>query len=105
MPWSLRSKSSKDYNTIQFPVYNDCFSLVYTNGRPFSFRYEIPSASAEWDDAEKQVANSTTGKASTVSVKTAKAVKRKAGETAAEIYEQEMSKSSSGSKKNKKNKK
>ncbi|KAK6505469.1 N-acetyltransferase 10 [Arthrobotrys musiformis] len=64
-------------------------------------KYEIPSASGEWDDAERQVAGGTeTGRSTTISVKSSKQVKRKAGESAAEIYEKEMS-SNKSSKKNK----
>lgn len=52
-------------------------------------RYEIPSAeTADWESAEKHIK---AGKKTTVvSVKTVKQSKRKAGETAAEIYEQEI---------------
>ncbi|KAH0604806.1 uncharacterized protein H6S33_006474 [Morchella sextelata] len=62
-------------------------------------KYEIPSAeTADWESAEKQIK---AGKRTTVvSVKTVKQSKRKAGETAAEIYEQEI-----GSGKSKKSKK
>lgn len=64
-------------------------------------KYEIPSASGEWDDAEQQVAGGNgTGRSTTISVKSSKQVKRKVGESAAEIYEKEMS-STKSSKKNK----
>lgn len=55
------------------------------------YRYEIAEGAPGWAEAEKQVAKaSKEGKGSaTVSVKTAKA-KRKAGESAAEIYAEEM---------------
>ncbi|KAK6336457.1 killer toxin resistant protein [Orbilia brochopaga] len=62
-------------------------------------RFEIPSAAADWDEAERQVADG--GKSSVVSVKSSKQVKRKAGETAAEIYEKEMSVKHSSKKKRK----
>ncbi|KAJ6257796.1 hypothetical protein Dda_7585 [Drechslerella dactyloides] len=62
-------------------------------------KFEIPSASADWDDAERQVAGG--GKSSVVSVKSSKQVKRKAGETAAEIYEKEMNVKHSSKKKRK----
>ncbi|KAF3092983.1 N-acetyltransferase 10 [Orbilia oligospora] len=64
-------------------------------------KYEIPSASGEWEDAEKQVTGgNSTGRSTTISVKSSKQIKRKAGESAAEIYEKEMS-STKSSKKNK----
>ncbi|KAF3920901.1 hypothetical protein ABW21_db0208015 [Orbilia brochopaga] len=62
-------------------------------------KFEIPSAAADWDEAEKQVTHG--GKSSVVSVKSSKQVKRKAGETAAEIYEKEMSVKHSSKKKRK----
>ena len=54
-------------------------------------RYEIEAGAPGWAEAEKQVKNaSKSGKKDlVVSVKSAKS-KRKAGESAAEIYEQEM---------------
>jgi N-acetyltransferase 10 len=57
-------------------------------------RYEIPANKGDWTEAEKQVRNALKGEASTVvSVKTGKSMpKRKAGESAAEIYEQEVEK-------------
>ncbi|KAK6533044.1 killer toxin resistant protein [Arthrobotrys megalospora] len=65
-------------------------------------KYEIPSASGDWDDAERQVAGGTSnGKSTTISVKSSKQVKRKAGESAAEIYEKEMSSTKSSKKKRK----
>ncbi|EWC45149.1 UPF0202 protein KRE33 [Drechslerella stenobrocha 248] len=65
-------------------------------------KFEIPSASADWEDAERQVTGGTGGgKSSTVSVKSSKQVKRKAGESAAEIYEQEMNTKPSSKKKKK----
>lgn len=50
-------------------------------------RYEIDNGSAAWEEAEKQIRS---GGASTVSIKTSKPSKRKKGETAREIYEQEI---------------
>ncbi|RAH50768.1 ribosome biosynthesis protein KRE33 [Aspergillus brunneoviolaceus CBS 621.78] len=50
-------------------------------------RYEINNGSTAWDEAEKQIR---TGGASTVSVKSAKQTKRKKGESAREIYDQEI---------------
>lgn len=69
-------------------------------------RYEIPSAeSADWDSAEKQIKSAASrlgsGKSTVVSVKTKSHKKRKAGETAAEIYEQEIASSTKKSKKRK----
>ncbi|KAK6541109.1 killer toxin resistant protein [Orbilia ellipsospora] len=65
-------------------------------------RFEIPSAAADWEDAEKQVAGGTgSGKSTTISVKSSKKIKRKAGESAAEIYEREMASSKSSKKKRK----
>jgi N-acetyltransferase 10 len=54
-------------------------------------RYEIEEGAPGWVDAERQVLNATKSgnKNPVVSVKSAK-TKRKAGETAAEIYEHEM---------------
>lgn len=64
----------------------------------FLQRYEIPSAdTADWETAEKQIAGGKGKKSTVVSVKTVKEKKRKAGETAEEIYEQELG----GSKKKK----
>ncbi len=68
-------------------------------------RYEI-DANAEWDDAEKQIKSLTKGekdgKSTIVSVKSGKKPKRKAGETAAETYQQEIEKVERKSKKSKK---
>ncbi|RAH70732.1 ribosome biosynthesis protein KRE33 [Aspergillus aculeatinus CBS 121060] len=50
-------------------------------------KYEINNGSTAWDEAEKQIR---TGGASTVSVKSAKQTKRKKGESAREIYDQEI---------------
>ncbi|KAH1644560.1 killer toxin resistant protein [Aspergillus fumigatus] len=50
-------------------------------------KYEIDNGSAAWEEAEKQIRS---GGASTVSIKTSKPSKRKKGETAREIYEQEI---------------
>ena len=54
-------------------------------------RYEIEEEAPGWADAEKQVLNATKSgqKNPVVSVRTAKS-KRKAGETAAEIYAAEV---------------
>lgn len=55
------------------------------------YRYEIAEGAPGWADAEKQVLNAAKKgqKSVVVSVKTAKP-KRKAGESAAEIYAEEM---------------
>ncbi|KAL1980754.1 hypothetical protein VTN96DRAFT_3561 [Rasamsonia emersonii] len=50
-------------------------------------QYEIENGDAAWEEAEKQIRQ---GGASTVSVKSSKPAKRKAGETAREIYEKEI---------------
>ncbi|PYI15230.1 nucleolar ATPase Kre33 [Aspergillus japonicus CBS 114.51] len=50
-------------------------------------KYEINNGSTAWDEAEKQIRS---GGASTVSVKSAKQTKRKKGESAREIYDQEI---------------
>ncbi|KAH8700618.1 putative nucleolar ATPase Kre33 [Talaromyces proteolyticus] len=50
-------------------------------------QYEINNGPAAWEDAEKQIRQ---GGASTVSIKSSKTSKRKAGETAREIYDQEV---------------
>lgn len=70
-------------------------------------RYEIEEGAPGWADAERQVLNATKSgqKNPVVSVKITK-TKRKAGETAAEIYEQELGekahkKAKKGSKKEK----
>ena len=57
-----------------------------------SFRYEIEEGAPGWADAEKQVLNATKSgnKNPVVSVKSSKEKKRKAGETAAEIYAAEI---------------
>jgi N-acetyltransferase 10 len=54
-------------------------------------RYEIAEGAPGWADAEKQILNAFKDRHNSmvVSVKTAKS-KRKAGETAAEIYAEEM---------------
>lgn len=65
-------------------------------------RYEIEEGAPGWAEAEKQVKKAALKgeKSTVVSVKSTKAPKRKAGETAAEIYEAEL-----GEKKPKKAKK
>ncbi|PWY95669.1 DUF699-domain-containing protein [Aspergillus sclerotioniger CBS 115572] len=50
-------------------------------------KYEIKNGSAAWEDAEKQIRG---GGASTVSIKSSKQTKRKKGESAREIYDQEV---------------
>ncbi|KAL4907550.1 hypothetical protein BDW74DRAFT_149416 [Aspergillus multicolor] len=50
-------------------------------------KYEISNGDAGWEDAEKQIR---AGGAATVSVKSSKQSKRKKGETARDIYEQEV---------------
>ncbi|RAL00524.1 ribosome biosynthesis protein KRE33 [Aspergillus ibericus CBS 121593] len=50
-------------------------------------KYEIKNGSAGWEDAEKQIRS---GGASTVSIKSNKQTKRKKGESAREIYDQEV---------------
>uniref|UniRef100_A0A093US12 RNA cytidine acetyltransferase n=1 Tax=Talaromyces marneffei PM1 TaxID=1077442 RepID=A0A093US12_TALMA len=50
-------------------------------------KYEINNGTAGWEEAEKQIRK---GGAATVSVKSTKTSKRKAGESAREIYEQEI---------------
>ncbi|KAJ9245938.1 hypothetical protein DTO027B5_7221 [Paecilomyces variotii] len=50
-------------------------------------QYEIDNGAAAWENAEKQIR---AGGASTVSIKSSKTQKRKAGETAREIYDQEI---------------
>ncbi|KAL1848640.1 N-acetyltransferase 10 [Paecilomyces lecythidis] len=50
-------------------------------------QYEIDNGAAAWENAEKQIR---AGGASTVSIKSSKTPKRKAGETAREIYDQEI---------------
>jgi N-acetyltransferase 10 len=63
------------------------------SGAPCQYyrRYEIEEGAPGWADAERQVLTATKSgyKNPVVSVKSTKP-KRKAGETAAEIYEQEM---------------
>ncbi|KAI9698390.1 MAG: killer toxin resistant protein [Candelina mexicana] len=56
-------------------------------------QYEIQNGGAEWDEAERQIraAQLNGGKSTTVSVKTSKPMsKRKAGETVATVYEEEI---------------
>ncbi|PGH16030.1 hypothetical protein AJ79_02010 [Helicocarpus griseus UAMH5409] len=55
-------------------------------------QYEIANGAAAWEDAEKQVRSSVAknGSVTTVSVKSSKPVKRKVGESAREIYDQEI---------------
>ncbi|KAL7272500.1 N-acetyltransferase 10 [Rhizina undulata] len=70
-------------------------------------KYQLPEGeSADWDGADKQIKAATSnegGRSTIVSVKTKKKQqKRKAGETAAEIYEQEMGSLKKKSKKGKK---
>ncbi|KAL4931727.1 ribosome biosynthesis protein KRE33 [Aspergillus undulatus] len=50
-------------------------------------KYEINNGTADWDEAEKQIRS---GGAATVSVKSSKQSKRKKGETARDIYDQEI---------------
>ncbi|KAL2802267.1 GNAT acetyltransferase 2-domain-containing protein [Aspergillus granulosus] len=50
-------------------------------------KYEITNGSAGWEEAEKQIR---AGGAATVSVKSSKQSKRKKGETARELYDQEV---------------
>ncbi|KAF3919568.1 hypothetical protein ABW20_dc0102727 [Dactylellina cionopaga] len=64
-------------------------------------KYEIPSAAADWEDAERQVTGGSESRKSTISVKSSKQIKRKVGESAAEIYENEMSSTKSSKKKRK----
>ena len=70
-------------------------------------RYEIPTDKGDWTEAEKQIRKAVSkgvkeGKSTVVSVKTGKsASKRKAGETAEEIYEEEVTKFKNKSKKGK----
>ncbi|KAF2739338.1 N-acetyltransferas-like protein [Polyplosphaeria fusca] len=66
-------------------------------------RYEIAAGDTEWADAERQIRNATKDgapKSATVSVKTSKEKKRKAGDALAEAYA-EADKSAEGSKKKK----
>ncbi|KAK2746754.1 killer toxin resistant protein [Onygenales sp. PD_40] len=67
-------------------------------------QYEIANGSTSWEDAEKQIRASASasknGNIPTVSVKSSKQLKRKAGESAREIYDKEI-----GSKREKKIKK
>ncbi|EEQ86363.1 hypothetical protein RJZ56_006802 [Blastomyces dermatitidis] len=55
-------------------------------------QYEISNGAAAWEDAEKQVRTSVSknGSIPTVSIKSSKPLKRKAGESAREIYNQEI---------------
>lgn len=64
-------------------------------------RYEIEEGAPGWASAEKQVlaATKSGNKNPVVSVKSSKEKKRKAGESAAEIYEKEMGDKEKGSKK------
>ncbi|KAI5846932.1 GNAT acetyltransferase 2-domain-containing protein [Tricharina praecox] len=60
-------------------------------------KYEIPADKGDWTEAEKQIrkaaSSKSEGRSTIVSVKTGKsAAKRKAGESAAEIYEEEVEK-------------
>ncbi|PGH06869.1 N-acetyltransferase 10 [Blastomyces parvus] len=55
-------------------------------------QYEIANGTAGWEDAEKQVRTSASknGSVPTVSIKSSKPLKRKAGESAREIYNEEI---------------
>ncbi|KAI1920230.1 N-acetyltransferase 10 [Ophidiomyces ophidiicola] len=55
-------------------------------------QYEIDHGATAWEDAEKQIRTSTgkNGNVPTVSIKTSKQSKRKAGESARDIYEKEI---------------
>lgn len=53
-------------------------------------RYEIADGAPGWADAEKQVLNATKSGQKNVVVSVKSQKKRKTGETAAEIYEQEL---------------
>lgn len=61
------------------------------NSNSHIYRYEIASEAPGWQRAEQEVLKATKkgAKPSAISVKTTKP-KRKAGESAAEIYEEEM---------------
>jgi N-acetyltransferase 10 len=68
-------------------------------------RYEIADGAPGWADAERQVLNATKSGQKNVVVSVKSLKKRKTGETAAEIYEQELGekaykKAKKGSKKN-----
>lgn len=52
-----------------------------------AFRYEIANGDAAWEDAERLVDSK---KTTSVAVKSSKPSKRKAGETAGDIYEKEI---------------
>ncbi|KAG9245727.1 GNAT acetyltransferase 2-domain-containing protein [Calycina marina] len=70
-------------------------------------RYEIEDGTLGWKDAEKQVLSAMKGEQNNVVVSVKSTKKRKAGETAAEIYEQELGekKENKKAKKEKKGKK
>jgi N-acetyltransferase 10 len=53
-------------------------------------RYEIADGAPGWADAEKQVRSATKSGQKNVAVSVKSLKKRKTGETAAEIYEQEL---------------
>jgi N-acetyltransferase 10 len=55
-----------------------------------SKRYEIADGAPGWADAERQVQNATKSGQKNVVVSVKSLKKRKTGETAAEIYEQEL---------------
>lgn len=61
------------------------FKRQFTNC--WRYRYEIVNGSVAWEDAEEQIRK---GGGSTVSVKASKIFKRKAGESAREIYDREV---------------
>lgn len=87
-----------------FPSTNSLVLFLSVSAPPFSHpkssslanvcRYEIANGNASWEEAEKQVRASLSKKEGsnipTVSVKSSKQPKRKAGESAREIYEKEI---------------
>jgi N-acetyltransferase 10 len=70
------------------------------------YRYEIEGDAPAWEEAEKQVSKATRDGKSTaeVSIKSSKQ-KRKAGQTASEVYEEEFGEKEKTRKKHKKGKK
>lgn len=83
----------RETNDVTFPSHLD--ELVIVNTKARSTRYEIEGDAPGWEDAEKQVQSASKrgrGAASgvVVSVKSEKKAKRKAGETAGEIYEKAL---------------
>jgi N-acetyltransferase 10 len=70
----------------------------------FTFRYEIATGSTDWTEAERQIRKATKdglGKSLTVSVKTGKDKKRKAGEAVEEAYKEAEQFREAGAKKKK----